>query len=1388
MLIENPWPSELWNVQAIRKLLDIEHFDAETQELLEVVRGDQCRYGLRDRLNQLPHMKPTGFMTASAPVKRNLSLRCQGDHTHQQLEGSNRTKHSQVWPPDLCKAILDGFLEELECRTMNAAFHNEIVAEDDAETTMDLGILDSIRDDRDFSLQRDLLPDRLNPEELSRQEMLEERPLTNGEEMALESERRRKWLRIPRPTRLALRRLRNMTGHGAPSSVIQLLRTAQASPAVLEACRHFACETCRKNQQVQKPNITKMPNKPVFNHEIALDALEVRDFGGNRHTILSAVCLGTLFHQCWWVAPGGVPRSSTCAEALLNGWISPFGPPTVVTCDRGMRSQGKLKDLLRVNGIQLRYTGVEAPFQLGRGERQGSIFKDLIYAAIEERQILGTKEMQILIAETCVVKNMKLHHHGFTPYQWVLGKLPVDPTSLLSEEAEGQFLGPDVLEPEEEFGFRLQVRQAAKSAFNKVDSGRRVRAALLRKSVPMRGPYAQGDLVCFHRRGRWHGPARIIGREGRAAVWLMHGGIPLAAAESNLRPASSAEIYTKRLLDLRPSRKRLRQVLEERPELQDEIPFMDDYHFQQWNEGDDESQPRFVDLPSSGDGAMETPYPQRAEDSQMPEGQAEAEPETPFLDQAQQREPPAPLEVIAEAEPPVPFNDLASDISTPIYSSPTEEPEHEQMPGTAQDTPRLTPLVQAMRRSPDNLDGVPHIPIPPGIAPPPGLSSRPRSRSPVREPHNVPVPADPAEALLLRERSYAFECFLAKRFQKKKKLGPHRELTYTKENDEVKAEIDKSRLKEWSNWKKYEAVQILSPSEAERFLHDNPSTEVLPSRWVDTDKAEVGQKSQFKSRLVALGHLEKTDNVRTDSPTASQLFLNLIIAYAACSGLPLRAGDISAAFLQGAVIQRLLALTLPKDGIPDETIQPGSMLLARKSVYGTRDAPRGFWKALHDELLRAGLLPVPGETSAYFLPGPHGEVHGLLGCHVDDLLWVGPPAMQEAIQKVQEKFQFRIVEDNELKYCGRTIQQTSTGIHVSCPNVLDRTKAIYVDPVRRKKLSEPAAQSEIGQLRSVIGSLSWLGRICRPDICFGVNQLQAIQQKAQVRHLLEANKLLNYAMQDRNKGIFYPVKAFEFEQAILLSITDASHAASFESVGLNTVAGHRSQSGRILALADPTFATTGEGKVMLLDWRSNTIRRVCRSTLQAETLSLLQGSEEAEHVRQVLFHLKNKAPAVKKNDIFREAMNDTKLLWCTDCRSLTDHIVNANMTEVSDKRLAIDLTSLRQTIWRRPSESEGNPVYSESLPEDATTLIRWISTGSMVSDALTKQMRADQLDELTGEGYLKVEWQRKDVAKDEKNEDSANVAMTPATRRRREKKPPKFSLSPTPENLEGCEN
>ena len=129
-------------------------------------------------------------------------------------------------------------------------------------------------------------------------------------------------------------------------------------------------------------------------------------------------------------------------------------------------------------------------------------------------------------------------------------------------------------------------------------------------------------------------------------------------------------------------------------------------------------------------------------------------------------------------------------------------------------------------------------------------------------------------------------------------------------------------------------------------------------RWVDIDKAEVNEDPFYKSRIVVRGDLEmaaKDGDVRADSPTASHLMLHMLLVLASCRGYMLHVGDITAAFLQGLGLARVLLMRPPADGIPG--VEPGSILRAKKPVYGTKDAPRGFWRSLHRTLIDAGFRP-----------------------------------------------------------------------------------------------------------------------------------------------------------------------------------------------------------------------------------------------------------------------------------------------------------------------------------------------------------------------------------------------------------------------------------------------
>ena len=118
VLLENPWTSEFWDSFHMKNLMEERLYDNESLQPLELVRGDQCMFGLRDHFNGELHYKPT--LDSQKEVKE-LNVRCDRSHQHQHLEGGQRTKKAQERPPQLCQAMINGFLNELENHNLSAA-------------------------------------------------------------------------------------------------------------------------------------------------------------------------------------------------------------------------------------------------------------------------------------------------------------------------------------------------------------------------------------------------------------------------------------------------------------------------------------------------------------------------------------------------------------------------------------------------------------------------------------------------------------------------------------------------------------------------------------------------------------------------------------------------------------------------------------------------------------------------------------------------------------------------------------------------------------------------------------------------------------------------------------------------------------------------------------------------------------------------------------------------------------------------------------------------------------------------------------------------------------------------------------------------------------------
>ena len=1376
VLLEQPWMSQMWNLLCMQMLIQDAPTDAVSGEHLEVVRFDQCQYGLHDEKNFLYHKKPTGLLTASPGIKEHVSQTCNGFHEHQPLEGSNRTKKAQEWPQELCEAILTGLFQDLERNMTMIAFPAEAIAEENP-----IGSLDMIYDPSDLAPAA-ALPHRADEAEMKSEEQREEQSEAVAAQDAI---RKQEWLKLPYAQRVAIRRLHQMTGHASCSALARMLRIAKASPEVIHRLKYFKCEACQQTKRPEPRPVVRPPNAYTFNYEISADCFECRDALGNRFSVFSVVCLGTLYHCAWIVSDqGGTPSSLRCAESLRDGWLTMFGAPRYLTVDRGVANRGRLAELVTSQGIYLRFAGKEAAHQIGRCERQGGILKEMISHAVQSRHIVGGQAMRMAVSECCFVKNNRINHGGFSPSQWVLGRLPIEICSLTTEQGQEEVgVHQEILTGEHQFAQQLNIRQAAKESFAHVDSSQRIRTVLMRRSTPLRGPYHPGDLLCFHRENKWYGPARMIGREGRSNLWLIHAGIPIVIAEEKVRPALAGEVIAKQITELRPSRKRKRQLLQDSGDA--ELPFGDDLN-PMIGDGDDQGSffhlGRGGDASGSADPAEQIPGPASMlepldepdsgglpvvaemdfeETGQLPPGfEAPSMQQSPGLETDPLLQPPPGL-VVPPEHPPLDFNDMddyvptspiaTSEVTTPNTnpsSSNTRprldtgldtevEPDQEALPDvpTATETPRdprpVSELQEAMRRSVNRLDGHPR---------------RDRSRS--------PRALFATQTEKQQQQAPTFHGFLGRRAPKKnvKKKGA-KELNYDRSDDGLRGKIEEARAKEWSNWNNFEACEVISPEKAQKFLEQHSGAQVVPTRWVDVNKSNEGETPFLKSRLVVRGDLEKSNEYRTDSPTGSHLMLSLLLSFCSCSGLTLHCGDITAAFLQGYGLARVLLLSLPKGGIPG--VKPGSILCAKKPVYGTRDAPRGFWRALHKTMLAAGFRAVPHELGAYVKNTAEGKIDGLVVCHVDDLLWCGGPATQKAMEQVQQQLKFGKVEKEKFNYCGRTIEQTEEGIVVTCPHGLERTRPINLSTGRKKDRNAPATAEEQGQLRSILGSLNWVVRVNRPDLAYDTNRLQTCVQKPVVQDLVDANSLLRRAQMTKDQKLIYGWRQFDFNQLEVISVTDASHAADFDVNKNGEKLGFRSQSGRVLLVGGPEVMKTGKGAVHLISWKSQVIRRVCRSTLQAESLSMLAGYEEAEHLRMVLHGLRCEHDPMT-NDWKTASKDEIILHKVTDCRSLQEHLTQVSGGEVHDKRLAIDICGMRQMVWRERGQDYGDTMLNEEPPSDGTTRVQWCSTKTMMADGLTKHMDTSDLRNLMSGQQIKMDFMfhAKDNRGEEMNHDS----------------------------------
>ena len=359
-----------------------------------------------------------------------------------------------------------------------------------------------------------------------------------------------------------------------------------------------------------------------------------------------------------------------------------------------------------------------------------------------------------------------------------------------------------------------------------------------------------------------------------------------------------------------------------------------------------------------------------------------------------------------------------------------------------------------------------------------------------------------------------------------------------------------------------------------------------------------------------------------------------------------------------------------------------------KVPYGCSDAPRAWFKTFLQFMKKQKGKSIPGDQCIYTFHDSEGNLQGQLVIHVDDGIMAGTKAFLERMKiELKKEYNIEKFEMNDFKFCGLWVRKVRSEIIVEQDKYTDMVDEIKIDPRRRSQTHEKMTVEEIRAVQSVAGAGNWLATQTRPDLSFDVSELVGlVSHDGTVECLRKANKLVKRMKAHKeNRLIFRPITGTSLTDLRIKAYSDASWG---------NMPGLKSQSGQVYVLAgNSETATHFDGN--LIHWKSQRIKRVCRSTFAAETLSAVDTIDQAIFLRDML-------KAWISGSI--SSSIDLKIDIYSDCNSLVESMEQIQPT-ATEKRLKLDLLSMK-----------------ENLEHGILNSLTWLDTKIQVADALTKHM------------------------------------------------------------------
>ncbi|KAE8541722.1 hypothetical protein D1P53_001894 [Cryptococcus gattii VGV] len=355
-----------------------------------------------------------------------------------------------------------------------------------------------------------------------------------------------------------------------------------------------------------------------------------------------------------------------------------------------------------------------------------------------------------------------------------------------------------------------------------------------------------------------------------------------------------------------------------------------------------------------------------------------------------------------------------------------------------------------------------------------------------------------------------------------------------------------------------------------------PGQRVLKARWVYTRKIDgtTGKPAAYKARWVAKGFSQKSgiDYNEVFSAVAHKDSIRVFLSLVNHLDMECDQVDIKAAFLNGD-LEETIYLEAPEGS----DIPANKILLLNKSLYGLRQSPRCFNKALDQWLKSQGLKPTRADP-CFYVRHCEGELL-MLSVHVDDQLIAcnSRKTLDEFKQKLNSKFE-----------CS---DSGPAGYFLGVNIYRDRTqKKLYLSQEHyMESLLEHFDMTSCNPAKTPLPSAT----VTRPDLAHAASVLSRFISKWNESHWLAAKHCLRYIRGTSDLSLVFDAHS---SKQVALGYVDADWGGD-----LNT---RRSTTGYVFKVYGGVVA-----------WKSKRQPTVALSTTEAEYMASADAAKQAIWLR-----------------------------------------------------------------------------------------------------------------------------------------------------------------------------